>query len=123
MKAILLYKTFSILAKTQKFMKAILLYKLFFILEKFVVFDGPSFLKSKVRTFFKNTCNFANRNVSKSTFQKYLQQGKPIYQSTSKVLKNTKLCKNREPLLQRSPKSRLRTPSSGAQDHECIAKG
>ena len=24
----------------------------FFILEKFVVFDGPSFLKSKVRTFF-----------------------------------------------------------------------
>ena len=81
-------------------MKAILLYKLFFILEKFVVFDGPSFLKSKVRTFLKNTCNFVNRNVSKSTFQKYLQKGKPLYQSTSKVLKNTKLCKNREQLLQ-----------------------
>ena len=71
MKAILLYKTFSILAKTQKFMKAILLYKVFFyFFGKILDFDSPGFGKIKDVEFAKLFSNYANKKSSKSSFRK-----------------------------------------------------
>ena len=70
MKAILLYKTFSILAKTQKFMKAILLYKVFYFFGKILDFDSPGFGKMKDVEFAKLFSNYANKKSSKSSFQK-----------------------------------------------------